>query len=173
MSAEDEGLPILPHLASEFYTWLWWSSEELSGVFDLADPVGRVDVWVDERLAFRNPNDTKITATMTGENPSSTLEARAALAGGKVLQELRVGVRRDDREFFTTLKGPAMHLSGLKLPQVVNEGGEEVLYDRMHLYEELCFILAGLVQQYADVRNGPHWDDSVFPRLRGWIIGEG
>lgn len=173
MSADTEGLPILPHLAGEFYTWLWWTSEEQQGAFDLADPVGRVDLWVDQRLAFRNPNDNRITAVMTGENPSTTLEARAALAGGKVLQELRIGLRRDDREFFATLKGPAMHLAGLKLPQVVNEGGEEVLYDRMHLYEELCFILAGLVQQYADARNGPHWDDTVFPRLRGWIIGEG
>jgi len=172
VSTDKEGLPILPHLAGEFYTWLWWSSEEQGGVFDLDDPVGRVDLWVDERLAFRNPNDSRITAVMTGENPSITLEARAALAGGKVLQELRIGLRRDDREFYATLKGPAMHLQGLKLPQVVSEGGEEVLYDRMHLYEELCFILAGLVQQYAEVRNGPHWDDVVFPRLRGWIIGE-
>jgi hypothetical protein len=68
--------------------------------------VGAIHLWVDDRLAFRRPEDTKVTAVMTGENPAASLEARAALAGGKVLQEIRVGLRRDDREFFFTLKGP-------------------------------------------------------------------
>ncbi len=171
MSERDDGLPILPHLAGELYAWLWWSSEEHSAAFDLGDPVGRVDVWVDERLAFRNPNDTRIAAVMTGENPSASLEARAALAGGKVLQELRVGIRRDDREYIVTLKGPAMHLAAVKLPQVVTGGGEEALYDRMHLYEELSLVIAGLIGHYAELRVSAEWEGDILPRLRDWVMG--
>lgn len=170
--AETDGLPILPHVACEFYTWLWWSSEQNGAVFDLPDPVGRVDVWVDERLAFRNPDDTRVSAIMTGENPAATLEARAALAGGKVLQELRLGMRRDDREYFVTLKGPAMHLQGLKMPVVVVEGGEEVLFERMHLYEEMCFVLGALFRRFAEQRTGPTWEGETLPALQGWIGGE-
>src|SRR5688572_27418516 len=106
----SDGLPVPSHLAGEFYAWLWYASEDQGGSFALPHPVGRVDVWVDERIAFRNPDEQKVAAVMTGENPAGTLEARAALAGGKVLQDLRIGVRRDDREFIVTLKGPAMSL---------------------------------------------------------------
>ncbi len=151
--SDAEGLPIVPHVAGEFYAWLWWASERNGAVFDLPEPVGQVELWIDERLAFRYPDDTRLAAVMTGENPAASLESRAALAGGKVLQEIRVGLRRDDREFFCTLKGPSAHLQGLKLPQVVTEGGEEVLYDRIHLYDELCFVLSGLFQEFARVRT--------------------
>jgi len=166
-----EGLPIPTHVAGEFYAWLWWVSEQQGGTLDLGDPVGRVDVWVDERLAFRNPGDQKVAAVMTGDNPAATLEARAALAGGKVLQELRIGVRRDDREFFATLKGPAMHMQGLKLPQTV-KGGEEALYDRMHLYEELCLVVAALFRQWAALRDSERWEPEVLPALHTWVSGQ-
>jgi hypothetical protein len=126
---------------------------------------------VDDRIAFRNPDDQKVAAVMTGDNPSATLEARAALAGGKVLQDLRIGVRRDDREFLATLKGPAMHMQALKLPQTV-KGGEEAIYDRMHLYEELCLVVAGLFQQWTILRCSDRWDDEVLPALRAWVSGQ-
>ena len=171
MSDVEAGLPILPHTAGEFYVWLWWTSEQNAGVFELGGDVGRVEVWVDERLAFRNPAENKVSAVLTGDNPSTTLEAKAALAGGKVLSDLRVGVRRDDREFKVTLKGPAMDLSGLKLPQMVKDGTEEVLYDRMFLYEELCFIVEGLFARFAEVRTDEAWGQQTLPEIRGWVHG--
>jgi hypothetical protein len=158
-------------MAGEFYAWLWWASERRGSSFELGSPVGQVDVWVDERLAFRNADDTKVNAVMTGENPAASLEARAALAGGKVLQEIRLGIRREDREFFVTLKGPSMHLTALKLPQVVTEGGEEVVFERVHLYDELCFVLGALMQQFARQRTGSEWQDEVLPGLHAWILG--
>ena len=169
--SDAEGLPILPHTAGEFYAWLWWASERQGGTFDLAEPVGRIDLWMDERLAFRQPDDTKLIAVMTGENPSVTLEARAALADGKVLQEIRVGIRRDEREFLVTFKGPAAHLQAVRLPQVVADGGEEVLHDRIHLYEELCLVVTGLFREFAAVRTSEVWGDEVLPALHGWILG--
>jgi len=170
MSADD-GLPVLPHLASEFYTWLWWSSETRGSHFSLQAPVGDIDLWVDARLAFRNPDDTKLTAVMTGENPGNTLEAKAALAGGKVLSELRLGLRRDDREYLFTLKGPAMHMQGLKLPQVVDQGGEELVFERMHLYDEVVFVVEGLFRQFSAVRTSDAWAEDVLPALHDWVLG--
>jgi hypothetical protein len=172
MSADvPEGLPIVPHLASEFFAWLWWTSEDQGSAFDLGSPVGQVDVWVDERIAFRNADETRVNAVMTGENPAATLEARAALAGGKVLQEIRLGLRREDREFFVTLKGPAMHMTALKLPQVVTEGDAEVVFERIHLYDEVCFVLSTLYKRFAEVRSGPGWQSDVVPGLHDWLLG--
>jgi hypothetical protein len=168
---QEQGLPLLPHVASEFYVWVWWASEKQGGAFDLANDIGRVDVWVDERLAFRNPEDTRVSAVMTGENPSASIEARAALAGGKVLQELRLGLRRDDREYCVTLKGPAVHLQGLKIPQVVKDGEAEMVFERLHLYEEAALVVGGLFSAYAEARNGSEWTQEVLPGLRAWILG--
>ncbi len=172
MSEPVEGLPIVPHVAGEFYAWLWWASEQQRAEFELDDPVGRIELWVDERLAFRNPDDTKLTAVMTGDNPAATLEARAALAGGKVLQEIRVAIRRDEREFRLTLRGPSAHMTALKLPEVLTEGGEEVFYDRLHLYEEINFVVAGLFRAFARVRTGEQWASEVLPALQDWILGK-
>lgn len=172
MSESSDGLPVLPHLSGEFYTWLWWASEVRGAVFELGDPVGMIELWVDERLAFRNADDTRVTAVMTGEAPSTSLEARAALAGGKVLNELRIGLRRDDREFTVTLKGPAMHFTGVKLPQVVSDGVDEVLYDRMFLYGELTLIMRALYNSFATDRVSGEWETAVLPALRRWIDGE-
>ena len=38
--------------------WLWWSSEERDGLFSLGGDIGDVEVWIDERLAFRAPAET-------------------------------------------------------------------------------------------------------------------
>jgi hypothetical protein len=168
MSAED-GLPAPPHLASEFYVWLWWATEVRDGSFDLGGELGHVDIRVDERLAFRNPNDTKVSAVMTGDNPGAQLESRAALAGGKVLQDLRIIVRRDDREFGVTLKGPSMDLQRMKLPQQVDGGGEESLYDRMFLYEELTFVLSALYKEFSATRVSPRWKREVLPAIQAWV----
>ncbi|MEQ1501194.1 MAG: hypothetical protein ABMB14_03140 [Myxococcota bacterium] len=166
-----EGLPIVPHLAGEFFSWLWWASEQQGSAFDLGPPIGQVDVWVDERLAFRDADDTRVSAVMTGDNPAASLEARAALAGGKIVQEIRLGVRREDREYFFTLKGPAMHFTGLKLPQAVKDGEAEVVFERIHLYDEVCFVIAGLFRQFAVVRSTPTWQTDVLPSLHDWILG--
>ena len=167
-----EATPIPAHTAGEFYLWLWWESEQRGGRFELADPAGMVHVWVDDRLAFRLPDDTKVTAVMTGENPSTSLEARAALAGGKVIQELRLGVRRDDREFFATLKGPAMHIGGLKLPQALSEGEDEAVFDRMFLYEEFVMVLKGLLAVFASRRTSDDWSRDIMPAMRAWLVGQ-
>jgi hypothetical protein len=169
--SEREGLPILPHLAGEFYTWLWWRSEAQENRFDLGGDVGPVELWVDERLAFRTAGDTKVVAVLTGDNPSTALEARAALVGGKVVHELRFGMRRDDREFLFTLKGAAMDLQGVKLPQVLADGAEEALFDRMFHYDELCHVLAAFYTEFARIRTTEGWKDDVLPGLQAWMEG--
>jgi len=172
MEGELNGLPVLPHLSSEFYLWLWWRSEETGGAFSLDEPVGAVHAWMDERLAFRNPGESKVSAVLTGDRAAEALEARAALYGGKVVQEVALKIRRDEREFSVTLKGPAMNMTQMKLPQALRDAEDEVLFDRMFLYDELCLILAGLFGQFATERITSKWNDEIVPGLRNWVQGE-
>jgi len=170
MSA-PESTPTLPHVTSQFYSWLWWHIEAHGGELDLDEPVGAVEVWIDERLAFRVPGEAKVTAVLTGDNPAATLESRAALAGGKVLDEMRIGLRRDSREFLVTLKGATMDLTGVKLPAVLDSAEDEAVYDRMFLYEELCLLVGGLFERYSSLRTSPSWDEREGASLRAWLAG--
>jgi hypothetical protein len=64
-----------------------------------------------------------------------------------------------------------MHLAQAKLPSVV-AGGEEGLFERMHLYEELCLIVSGLFAQWSALRCSSEWDSTVLPDLRVWVAGQ-
>jgi hypothetical protein len=167
----DEALPIVPHAAGEFYLWLWWMSESHRNGLEVNEQVGRIDLWVDQRLAFRNPEETRVSAVLTGDNPSETLEAKAAVYGGKVLQEVRLHIGRDEREFLVTLKGPEMHMAGLKLPQALKESPEEAVYDRLFLYDEIVFVIGGLFQRFASLRSSPAWSGTVVPAIMAWVEG--
>jgi hypothetical protein len=168
----EETLPTLPHLASEFYTWLWWQVEEQGIRQDLGGEVGVIDVWIDERLAFRAPGEGRVNVVLTGDNPSGSLEARAAIRGGKILDELQLGIRRDDREYRVTLRGAEMVITGAKLPTVVQDGFDEVLFERMYLVQELQFILNGLYERFAAVRISQEWQSGVVQTITSWIEGD-
>ncbi len=167
----SEERPLLPHLVPEFLTWLWFASERDRGHADLGGELGHIDYWVDDRIAFRDVDSDKPRAVLTGENPSTAPEARAALGGGKVLREVRLVLKREDREFNVTLKGPNLDLAGVKLPQLIKGAAEEVMYDRMALYEELHFMIAGLFRRFAAERATELWAEQTLPAVRAWVAG--
>jgi hypothetical protein len=169
MTRSEEATPIPPQLAAEFYAWLWWRSEQREGIIDVGGEVGRITLWMDDKLAFRSADETKVSATMTGVNPSRQLAARAALRDGKVLQEVRIGLRRDDREFSLTVKGPGVDIAKVKLPQAVDGKGEEALYDRMFLYDELHLVLGRLFSTFAADRSASTWASDTLPKIRQWV----
>ncbi len=162
-----EPTPVLPHLAGEFLLWLWWSSDRQSGFFDLGEPWGAVELWVDARLVFEGGESG--AATVTGENPSTSLEAKAAVAGGKMPKEIRFGMRRDEREFLFSLRGAMLDIASAKVPQVVKGDGPEALFDRMYLYEELSGVVAALLGQFARARTAPSWAEEQASAIRAWL----
>jgi hypothetical protein len=159
----------LPHLASEFFAWIWYTSEAHRGTLDLGDGTGSVDFWVGSRLSFRALDEDKARAVLTGENPSTTLEARAALAGGKVVNDLRLSFRREDREYEVTLRGPHLDLHNVKLPAQIKVGEDEIVAERMYLYDELWFLLGALYTRFAEERTGAGWRTDMLPSLRAWV----
>ena len=159
----------LPHLSTEFFVWLWYASERDGGTMNLGEPVGIVDVWVDERLSFRVPDEDKARAVFTGENTSSAPEARASLAAGKVVRDLQLHLRREEREYMVTLRGPHLDLAGVKLPPHAPEGEDELLYERMYLYEDLWFIMGGLYRRFAVERTADGWRADSLSAIRHWV----
>jgi len=166
----EEVNPALPHLSTEFYIWLWYASERDGGTMKLSEEIGIVDVWIEQRLSFSGLSEQKSRAVVTGENTASSLEARAALATGKVVQELQLHLRREEREYTVTLKGINLDVSGAKLPPHAGEGEDGLLYERMYLYEDLWFIITGLYRRFAAERTASSWTQTL-EEIRAWVSG--
>jgi hypothetical protein len=175
--SEGQEAKALPHLASEFFAWIWYTSEQKRGTLELGEGAGAVDFWVGSRISFRAVDEDKARAVVTGESPSTTLEARAALAGGKVVNDLRLVLRREEREYEVTLRGPYLDLHNVRLPAQVKtaagaaekENSDEILYERMYLYDELWFLLGALYARFAEERTGADWRTDTLPSLRAWV----
>lgn len=166
--------PIPPHVAGDFYLWLWWQSEELEGAFDLGGRVGRFDLWVEDRITFRNAGEDKIAAAVFGDMASESREARASLRSGKRINDLRLHLRRDDRDFVATLRGPQIDVFSAVLPFIVNHPDvASTYYDRLFLYEELQFVIGHLFEAYARSRTSEEWTTNHLPALRAWVHTQG
>ncbi len=162
--------PILPHLSAEFFIWLWFASERDGGTMSLPEKVGVIDVWVDQRLSFRGLAEESSRAVVTGENTSSSLEARAALAAGKIVRDLQLHLRREEREYTVTLRGVGLDLASAKLPPHAGDGEDGLLYERMFLYEDIWYIIEGLYRRFARERTHESWPQSL-DAIRAWVAG--
>ncbi|MBM75460.1 MAG: hypothetical protein CMK59_08655 [Proteobacteria bacterium] len=171
---------VAPQLSTDFFVWLWFSSERGKGIVELEEadqPAdgGRIsiDYFVDDRLVFCNPDAESMKAVITGENTAGALEAKAALSAGKVIQEIRLHMTVDEVEYGVTLKGPFLDLSGLKLPSLSldgDAGGDDrgTLLIRMSQYEEVWGYIGTLYRHFAKIRTGPDWQDQ-YAQIKKWL----
>ena len=166
--AGKDNAPTHPHLTAEFFVWLWYAADRDSGTFNL-DDLGVVDMWIEDRLSFRVPDEDKARAVLTGDDTASSAEARAALASGKVVRDLQLHLRHEEREYSVTLRGVHLDLAGLKFPAHSAEGEDGLLYERMFLYENAYAIVRGLYRQFARERTDLSWHSETLPQIRAWV----
>ena len=155
-------------LGKEFILWLWWRSETHYGHLELGEH-GRVDFWVDDRIAFRTDGDKPQTSTIQGGAAAASPEARSALLTGKTIDGARLGLRVHEREYSLQLKGETLDVSGLKVPGEVKDGVDERIYERMFLLEEVTDILDQLFLAFCEERLAERWNGAIVPEIRGWV----
>lgn len=173
---EDQGERLMSvlmgGLTPHFLHWFWWRSEKNECVFAL-DPHGDVDAWVDSRVLLEGADGgTADKALLTGDNPSGTLEARAALVGGKIPQEIRIGMRRDDLEYLVTVRGIYFDLASIKLPISLGEDLDENVRIRALAYEDLFALITSFVRMFAEERTSLVWDAELAAEMRAWAHTE-
>jgi hypothetical protein len=159
----------LPHLTSDFFAWLWYTTEAQGGTITLNDR--ELQVWVDDRIAFRSLSEESTRSVLTGPDAPRGREARAALGTGKVVREFRLRIAWEDREFSVTLSAPALDMSGLLLPPLIEDAGDDadLLYARMEAVEMVWGIVGELYKEFAKVRTSDEWTDQVVPSVANWV----
>lgn len=191
----QEPMPPLPvHLASEFMLWLWWISDVNGSVYNFSTPnpsddepddgeddedeessvslneseMESIELWLDDRISMRIPEDYRPSNVMTGETVSRAPEAKVAILGGKVVHEIRMGFRCDDREYSVGLKGPELMLHGVKFPSVIEEDNDSTVCERMYLVEELEKALQSLFRDFVEVRTSNTWKKTA-SKIQEWL----
>ena len=173
LAVHDDPLDAAPYLADEFVLWLWYRSERDFTTFRLSTG-DTVDLWVDDRLAFASSQEDKAVSTFKGGAPSTLPEARLSILSGRRIAEVRLGMRRGEAEwsFSLKVKGGGLLIQGLKIPAVVKDGPEEMVYERMYLIDAVTEVLGDLFTQYFNLRTSPEWDASERAGLHGWLMGD-
>lgn len=159
----------LPHLLGDFLAWLWFRAERQDGRFTLPD--GEIcDAWIDDRVVTRHAVAGGRSA-LSSDHVAQERAAGAALASGQVLTEARIGIRRQGREYTGTLRGSAFTVASLKLPTECRTGSspDEILYERMFLYEDFWYSIGQLYRLFVAERLNAHaWMAWTAPSMQAW-----
>jgi hypothetical protein len=150
-AAQTSDLP--QGVVTSFYAWIWHNAETGNGSYGPPNHV--VKAWVDSRIAFRRPVEEKATTVVTGDNPADAVTARAAIANRMVVQDVRIGLQHDDRDYFVTLCGPQMQLKAIQGPLILSEESEHEghanMFDRIFLLNELNDMVVSMLDAFLDV----------------------
>ncbi len=154
----------------EFLTWLWYRIEAGDGALDVPG-VGPVVLWVEDRMTLGSlDTESKENILRNGEVARSA-EAAAALAVGKKVLSVRLGLAREDREYGFTLSGDTFDLASVRLPKVEpDEDGQwhGTALVRYALVREVLEVVDGLFDAFVSVRLSAEWPQTVAAMSR-WV----
>ncbi|MFO0661662.1 MAG: hypothetical protein U0165_17790 [Polyangiaceae bacterium] len=158
-------------LGREFLVWVWFESELFEGELTATgqDPF---ELHLEKQITLEAGQKDKETSVLKGMQPSHTPEAREALRQGKTPTRARIRINRAEQEFTFSLSTDALSLSGVKIPALLKEEGDEPFYERIGLIEDLEALIEALYADFLALRVSTSWPKSVHPLMMRWIAGE-
>ena len=103
-------------LGQEFLTWLWWKSEERGGSVELEGQGDIIVVFEKHMLLEYGEADYNERLVCSGLQ-TELKEARTGLRTGKKLEQARLQIVKDEREYNLTLGATFFEFRNVKLPK--------------------------------------------------------
>jgi recombination associated protein RdgC len=161
-------------LGQEFLIWLWFVSEEQGGPLLL--PGGSlVTAAVERHIVLESGEGETLDRITCSGLHSELLEARTGLLAGKKIEQARLHIIKDDKEFWVTLTGSTFEYRGVHLPKISGADQQDELamagqaLDILGLYEELHHTIDGLFSMFLAKRLHPEiWGKIAF-NINRWI----
>lgn len=167
-----------PHINAEFFVWLLYCSEigEDREIIR-SEKLGEIELIIQDRLSFRDPQQEKDRAVISGEDAPNSAETKAALISGKTLQDVKLMFRMAQATYLLTLKGDNFDISGLKqasseIDQIQMEDGdsrEAMLLLRMQEYEDIWGLIGQLFREFVIERTKDSWYTGTLQEMRKWV----
>ncbi len=163
-------------IGQEFLTWLWWKSEERGGTINLAGQ-GDITVVFEKHMLLEYGEAEYNERLVCSGLQTELKEARTGLRTGKKLEQARLQIVKDEKEYNLTLGATFFDYRNVKLPKTEStETGanssdaemEGAVLERIYLFEELVKIVNDLFRMFLDVRTSPGWLEEL-ARVRTWV----
>ncbi|MCB9228805.1 MAG: hypothetical protein H6618_04260 [Deltaproteobacteria bacterium] len=175
-------------LGREYLTWLWWLAETRGHALEISSSESEqtwlVDLWIDDRILLQSWDLRGHENLLRGGDPSHSPEAAASLCDGKVVREIRLGLRvAAVGDYSCTLKSTTLSPSGLRLPcdhpgAAEQEGMDESATDaiisaRLQYCDIFLEITDALFAWFMKERSADDWEERGLSQIRSWIAGRG
>jgi hypothetical protein len=162
-------------LGREFLTWLWYTAETSREAMRLtaAGQAYEFDLWIDDKVVLESGGGVAQQHAMKGGDPSQSREASAALATGKTVRELKIGLNdKGLGEFTASLNADDLSPRGLKLPNPESgtaPSDELPLATRLRRMDTFLALLDGLFARFLEERTSDAWEKDGLTAIRAWI----
>lgn len=163
-------------LGREFLTWLVWTLEEGGGRIERDD--GIVELQVGDRLTLAGAAPDRARLTVAGAGDLRA-EMGAGLRRGKLLDQARLVILRNERRWELSLDGGLLTYDGLRCPPLGPRDAaapedrraafENDLFLRLSDVEDAIGVLDGLFAEFCRVRGASTWRTRTLPALRAWV----
>lgn len=158
-------------IGREFLTWLWFKSEERSGMIRI--PGGDESEVLFVRRLVLEAGEGEYAETIVCQGLHADLkEGKEALRQGKKISAARLRMAYDKAEWEFTFKADRFHFQSMKLPSVAESEGEEAdregqVLERIYLIEKAAGMMDQLFQSFMDLRL-TGWENEL-ARMQRWI----
>lgn len=164
LDPEDRGF-----FGREFLTWIWYTVENVEGVFELVRNADVAATLIDLAQLKCDFNLTG-TANLRCDSPARSVEARAALSVGKQPVKLGLILAARAGEWTLTLDGTKLDVTGLVLPQIEQKEKAAILEARCESMADLSDVLDELFTKFVQTRLSSEWN-AVQKAMRQWVAG--
>jgi hypothetical protein len=169
-------------LGREFLTWLWCfvdlkSEDSISvNVKGQKRPI-TVSLWIDDKIVLDSNSGIGHRHVMRGGDPAQSPEASIALATGKTVRELKLGMNIIGvGDFSTNLNSSDLNPRSIQLPGDDNlgEAEENAFLPAQQRIKQISLLLAvidELFARFVNERISDNWVVGSQNDIKEWIAG--
>jgi hypothetical protein len=157
------------HLGRDFLTWLWFKSDTQEGLVKVGENTATAEIWFTDRVVLSTHGDLPERVAINTDDPSGNAEARTALRQGKKVDQARLRIVKDQREWLVTVKSESLALGAIKIPQLLTKEEDDQIRERLVFLDQLDSITVSLFKRFIALRNdNSRWDDTC-AAMATWI----
>jgi len=152
-------------IGTEFLTWLWYFSENCSGVH------GEFAFMLDGPFTFVHEGEGAHEIIIRKGNPGISQEAKSALMAGKKLKKAKLTVVRDQEEW-TCLIDSSWAFNSLKLPKTEPLDPVSLFEERIGSINTFVEAIEDVFKRFMDIRTDElKWKEEV-TFIKQWVAGK-
>lgn len=159
-------------LGEEFLTWLWFKSENQSGLMEINNEA--FAVYFSGRVVVEGGEGESLEKTVCSGEMSELAEAKQGLRLGKKVTQAKLKFEQDNLSWQLSVKAEDFSFSGFKTPKIEmkleeDESDEGRFLEKMYLVEKCVHFFFSLFKQFVELRFSPAWEEEQ-RKIREWIV---